>query len=122
MGGEGAIKAKNPSCCHPCWLRHRWLAQNLLQSAVAQSVWKGMAAVVDLRAQTSEEREKKWEEGEVSGTVVDLRAQTSEEREKKWEEGEVSGSGSGDASGERGRGSYAPLIRGGYHVYAHWSH
>ena len=94
MGGEGAIKAKNPSCCHPCWLRHRWLAQNLLQSAVAQSVWKGMAAVVDLRAQTSEEREKKWEEGEVSG------------------------SGSGDASGERGRGSYAPLIRGGYHVYA----
>ena len=66
----------------------------MLQSAVAQSVWKGMAAVVDLRAQTSEEREKKWEEGEVSG------------------------SGSGGASGERGRGSYAPLIRGGYHVYA----
>jgi len=52
----------------------------------------------------------------------DLRVQVSEEREKKWEEREVSGSGSGGASRERGRGSYAPLIRGGDHVYVHWSH
>ncbi|CAD6225116.1 unnamed protein product [Miscanthus lutarioriparius] len=41
-GKEGAIKAKNLSWCHPCCLRHWWLAQNLLQSAVTQSIWKGM--------------------------------------------------------------------------------
>jgi len=31
-------------------------------------------------------------------------------------------SGSGGASRERGRGSYAPWIHGGDHVYAHRSH
>jgi len=66
MGGERASKAKNPQLLPSPLLQRRRPAQNLVRSAMAQSIWKGTAAVVDMRAQSSEEREEK-RLGEVSG-------------------------------------------------------
>lgn len=62
MGQQG----QEPAAAAISLLQRWWRAQNLVRSAMAQTIWKGMASVVDMWAQSSEESEEK-QHGEVSG-------------------------------------------------------